>query len=75
MKVFLRETLDQHLEQLRINIVQSSAVIIQKYFRAFIVRKRYLDLCWKVLIIQKYFRGWLERYVRIIMWPIEWLNF
>lgn len=61
LKVFLREALDQHLEQQRQNIIQRSALLIQKTLRMLVVRRKYLKLRKCVTLVQSRVRARLKR--------------
>ena len=63
-KVFLRELLDQYLEQQRIIITRRSAIIIQKTLRMFVARQKYLKLRSSAIVIQSNFKMYLQRYVQ-----------
>lgn len=63
-KVFLRENLDQYLEQKRIQIIRSSAIVIQKHMRAHVVRKNYIKMRLCAILIQSHVRAWLQRYLK-----------
>lgn len=62
-KVFLREMLDQYLEQQLLQITRKSALIIQKNLRMFIARNKYLRLRSSVILIQSYIRTWIKRFI------------
>jgi myosin heavy subunit len=60
-KVFLRELLDQYLEQQLIQVIRKSALIIQKSLRMFVARRKYLKLRASVILIQSHVKTWIQR--------------
>lgn len=62
-KIFLRETLDQYLEQQRLYVTRKSALIIQKNLRMHVARKKYLKLRSNAIKIQSFVKCWIERLV------------
>lgn len=60
-KVFLKEQLDNYLQQQVHVISERSALIIQKNLRMLVARRSYLKLRSNVIKLQQYARGWLHR--------------
>ena len=59
--MFLRETLDQHLEQKRIVIIRKAAIVIQKNIRTYVAHRKYMKFRENAIIIQKNVKRWLQR--------------
>ncbi|XP_045475987.1 unconventional myosin-XV isoform X2 [Harmonia axyridis] len=60
-RVFLREKLQQQLELKRTDCVKDSAVVLQKYIRGFIARRKYRRLRRSAITIQKHWKGYQQR--------------
>ncbi|KAL1129897.1 hypothetical protein AAG570_012841 [Ranatra chinensis] len=60
-KVFLRGCAHEPLEDLRNQVVNASALLIQKMWRSYIVRKDFFKIKNAVLKIQHAYRGWKLR--------------
>ena len=60
-KVFLKEILDNYLEQQCNLIRHKSAIMIQKNFKMRVQRKKYLSIRNNIILIQKFIKFWLER--------------
>ncbi|XP_071964019.1 unconventional myosin-XV-like [Antedon mediterranea] len=60
-KVFLRERLESDLEMRRSRIVKSATLILQRYVRGYLMRKRFLNQRKAAVDIQKCFRAWQAR--------------
>jgi hypothetical protein len=56
-KVFLRHTVFEPLEIQRRKYLSKNAVLIQKVWRGYCQRRRFIRLRWSAIIIQKNFRG------------------
>lgn len=62
-KVFLRSHVHDPLEEIRGNMLQYKAVLIQKTYRRHVARKEYLHVRNAVLKIQHAYRGWKLRII------------
>lgn len=62
-KVFLRHTVFEPLEEKRRELLKGKMIIIQKVWRGYRVRKRFLKMKRACVVIQKYFRGSRERFL------------
>lgn len=60
-KVFMRSHVHEPLEETRNKMVTSKAVLIQKCYRGYVVRKEYKSLRNATLKIQHAYRGWKLR--------------
>lgn len=60
-KVFLRTKAYEPLEDLRQVIINSKALVIQKNWKSFLCKKRYLHIRNATLKIQHAYRGWKLR--------------
>ncbi|XP_028967897.1 unconventional myosin-XV-like [Galendromus occidentalis] len=60
-KVFLREPLEQILDQARVATIRSAIVLIQKNIRGYLAHKRYDRMKESAVKIQATFRGHLQR--------------
>uniref|UniRef100_T1JBR9 Unconventional myosin-XV n=1 Tax=Strigamia maritima TaxID=126957 RepID=T1JBR9_STRMM len=60
-KVFLRETMEQMLEQKRYNLLNNAAIILQKCIRGRVARKKFLSMRKHTTKIQARIRGFLIR--------------
>lgn len=60
-KIFLRNSVFDPLERERRNLLTTKMIIIQKVWRGYRIRKRYLIAKSAAIVIQKYFRGQRER--------------
>ncbi len=61
VQVFLREELERSLESKRIGIEEQAAVVIQKFVKGKMARKKYLQKRNAALLIQRNARMWTER--------------
>ncbi|XP_022921200.2 unconventional myosin-XV-like [Onthophagus taurus] len=60
-KVFLNENLSRKLDMELSNKLHHSAIIIQKNFRRFLIKKEFESIKKNVIVIQKMFRGYREK--------------
>lgn len=60
-KVFLREMLEQRLENARYDLTHSAAVTIQSAVRGYLARKRYRELIHSIVRIQAFYRMYSAR--------------
>lgn len=56
-KIFLRNTVFDPLETKRKQLLAEQIVVIQRVWRGYHARKRYLLLRWAAIVLQKHFRG------------------
>ena len=56
-KIFLRNTVFDPLETKRKQLLSEKIVVIQRVWRGYHARKRYLLLRWAAIVLQKHFRG------------------
>ena len=59
--VFMRTTLETHLEVMKSRKVNQSAIMLQKNIRRYLARKRYLKIQRSTLLLQSHFRGVQQR--------------
>ncbi|XP_048519861.1 unconventional myosin-XV [Dendroctonus ponderosae] len=60
-RVFLRETLERHLEQRRGESLKGAATIIQKNIKSYLARTKYRRLKSSAVTIQKHWKGYQQR--------------
>ncbi|KAH6942821.1 hypothetical protein HPB50_010768 [Hyalomma asiaticum] len=60
-KVFVREALEQYLEQERVALLRASIVVIQRHVRGYLARRQYTAMRSAALRIQAAYRGYAAR--------------
>ncbi|XP_043281933.1 unconventional myosin-XV isoform X2 [Venturia canescens] len=60
-RVFLRESLERHLEYNRALILERAAITVQRYTRGFLARRRFLNIARSTIFIQAVYRGYRDR--------------
>ncbi|CAF3429758.1 unnamed protein product [Rotaria socialis] len=60
-KVFMRESLEQHLEKERTQLLSEAASTIQRTIKGYIQRKNFEKQRQAVLILQRQYRRWIDR--------------
>ncbi|KAL0868999.1 hypothetical protein ABMA27_007320 [Loxostege sticticalis] len=60
-KIFMRSSVHSPLEAKRTGLLQSSALLIQKWYKGSVKRRQYLQWRSAVIVLQAACRGWKER--------------
>lgn len=60
-RVFLRESLERHLERERAAILNTAAITLQRNVRGFLARTRYSAKRQSAIKLQASVRGWMQR--------------
>uniref|UniRef100_A0A0A9Z3B2 Myosin-VIIa n=2 Tax=Lygus hesperus TaxID=30085 RepID=A0A0A9Z3B2_LYGHE len=60
-KVFLKDAHDLFLEQERDRVLTRNIVVLQKYIKGWVYRRRYQRMRTAAMVIQKYWHGWAQR--------------
>ncbi|XP_040830480.1 unconventional myosin-XV [Ochotona curzoniae] len=60
-KLFLKEHLHQLLESMREHVLHLAALTLQRYFRGFLIQRRFRSLRRKIILLQSRARGYLAR--------------
>uniref|UniRef100_A0ABM5F0J4 Unconventional myosin-XV n=1 Tax=Pogona vitticeps TaxID=103695 RepID=A0ABM5F0J4_9SAUR len=60
-KLFMKESVYQHLETNRERVVHLAVVTLQRYVRGFLIKKRFYALRYRIILLQARARGYLVR--------------
>ncbi|XP_028166875.1 myosin-I heavy chain [Ostrinia furnacalis] len=60
-KIFMRSSVHSPLEAKRTGLLQSSAMLIQKWYKGSVKRRQYIQWRSAVIVLQAAWRGWKER--------------